>query len=145
MLVPFRKFRASDLEILVPNSVDEEMRNIKPEIWRSWGKYDEFMSVAYTGCIENVPIVAVGIRFVRPGVGTAWAYFTRDAQRHKFSILRSIKLMMKYVLEACGFKKVRVSARLELPGADVLAKHLGFKKVRRMICGTYDYYLLKVS
>ena len=52
---------------------------------------------------------------------------------------------MKYVLEACGFKKVRVSARLELPGADVLAKHLGFKKVRRMICGTYDYYLLKVS
>ncbi|GAG32583.1 unnamed protein product, partial [marine sediment metagenome] len=72
MLIPIKKFRASDLEILIPKSVDETERNKDPEIWRSWAVYDEKMSVGYTGCIDNVPIVALGIRFIRPGVGTAW-------------------------------------------------------------------------
>lgn len=145
MLIPFRKFRASDLETLVPNSVDEEMRNTRPEIWRSWGEYDEKMSIGYTACLDGVPIAAFGIRFIRPGIGTAWTYFTKEAVKHKFSVMKSTKLMLKFVLEACDFKKVRASARLGLPGADVLAKHLGFRKVRRMLCGTHNYYLLEVS
>lgn len=144
MLIPFRVFRASDLEVLVPNSVDEEMRNTDPKIWRSWGVYNERMSVGYTACINNVPIAALGIRIIRPGVGNAWAYLTKEAVAHKLSLMRSIKLMLKYILEACDFKKVRASARIGLPGADVLAEHLGFKKVRRMICKTHNFYLLKV-
>lgn len=145
MLIPIKKFRASDLETLIPNSVDETERNKDPEIWRSWGKYDEKMSVGYTGCIDNVPIVALGIRFIRPGVGTAWAYFTAEAVRHRFSVMRSTKLMLKYILEACDFKRIRASVRIRLPGAAVLVRHLGFKKgKRRMLCGTHDYYVLKV-
>jgi len=143
-LIPFRVFRASDLEILVPNSVDEEMRNSNPEIWKSWAKYDEKMSVAYTACIDDVPIAALGIRYIRPGVGTAWAYFTAEAEKYKFSLLRSTKLMLEFVLESCDYKKIRASARLGLKGSDILAKHMGFKKVRRMLCGTHDYYFLEV-
>lgn len=145
MLIPFKKFRAEDLEFLVPNSVDKEVRNSDPAIWRSWGEYDEKMSVGYTACIDNIPIAALGIRFDRPGVGTAWAYFTKEAVRNKFSLMRSTKLMLQYILEECDFKRVRASARLGLPGADVLAKHLGFVKARRMLCGTHDFYILKVS
>lgn len=143
-IIPFRIFRAIDLEILVPNSVDEEIRNRDLAIWRSWGELDERISVGYTACFDGIPIAALGIRFVRPGVGTAWAYFTKEAEKHKFSLLRSAKLMLKFILEACDYKKVRASVRLGFPGADVLARHLGFKKMRRLVCGTHDYYLLKV-
>jgi len=143
-LIPFRKFRASDLEILVPNSIDEETRNTDPKIWRSWAEYHQKMSIGYTACIDGVLIAAFGIRFRRPGIGDAWAYISTEAVKHKFSLMRSTKLMLKYILEACDFKRVRASVRLELPGADTLAKHLGFKKVRRMICGTHDFYLLEV-
>lgn len=145
MLIPFRKFRAFDLEILVPNSIDEETRNLDPKIWRSWAEYDEKMSVAYTGCIDGIPIAALGIRFIRPSIGTAWAYLTAEAIKHRFSVMRSTKLMMKYVLEACDFKRVRASVRSELQGADVLARHLGFEKVRRMVCKSHDFYLLKIE
>lgn len=145
MLIPFRKFRASDLEILVPNSIDKDMRDAEPKIWQSWGEYYEKFSVGYTACIDNVPIAALGVRLIRPGVGNAWAYISKEAMKHRFSLLRSIKLMQKYVFEACDFKKVRASVRLELKGADVLAKHLGFKKARRrMMCGTHDFYILEV-
>ncbi len=145
MLIPFRKFRATDLEVLIPNSIDEVTRNLKPEVWKSWGEYDEKMSVGYTACIDNIPIMAAGIRYIRPGVGTAWAYMTTEAMNHKLSILKSTKLMLKYVLEACTYRQVRASARIELSGADVLAKHLGFKRVRKMVKGTHDYYILKVK
>lgn len=144
MLLPFRKFRASDLEILMPNLIDKDTRDAEPKIWQSWGEYHERFSVGYTACIDNVPIAALGIRFVRPGVGDAWAYISKEAIKHRLSLLRSIKLMLKYILEACDFKRVRASVRLDLQGADVLAKHLGFKKVRRMICGTHDFYILEV-
>lgn len=144
MLIPFRKFRAADLEILVPNSVDEETRKTDPKIWRSWAKYHQKMSIGYTACIDGVPIAALGIRFRRPGIGDAWAYISKEAIKNKFSLMRSTKLMLKYILEACDFKRVRASVRLGLPGADILARHLGFKRIRRMVCKSHDFYILKV-
>jgi RimJ/RimL family protein N-acetyltransferase len=142
MLIPFKQFRADDLETLVPNAVDEETRNLDPKIWRSWGEYDEKISVGYTGCIDGKPVAAVGIRLIRPGIGTAWAYFTKEAAKHKLSVIKSMKLMLKYVLEACDFKRVRARVRVGNLMAERLVKHFGFKKVRRF--RTHDYYILEV-
>jgi len=147
MLLPFREFKAEDLEVLIPNSIDPEMRETPDPNRKIWGEFLQKTSVAYTGCFEGIPIMAAGIRIVNPITkkGEAWTYFTREAQMVKFSVMRSYKLMFKYVLEACDFKTVRASVRIGLPGADTLVRHMGLKRVRTMINGTHDYYVLKVD
>lgn len=130
-----------DAAALAPSAADERLRGRPAEI-RRWMKYNMDRGPSFTALYEGRIMAAWGVRWVRQGVGTAWAVFSTDmpygqsvptaeAIEYLQEAVWTAEHALAIVVSEFRFKRIRAHSRKGFAASQRLLRHLGFEQLKR--------------
>jgi len=127
-MLELREFVPEDAEAICPDAVDETLRG-DPDYWRNWAKINAERGPGYTAFYEGRPIGAAGIRLLDDNAACPWLVMTVEAASHKKMVMRTIRTMLKILIDEFGIKKLVTDSRKGFEASQRLLEHLGFRKM----------------
>ena len=134
-----RQFEIEDADYLCPRAIDTSIRN-RPDYWKKWAAVNLESGPCYVGLLDDVPVIAAGLRIYEDHTGWVWAVFTYGIKKDLRVVLRAMKRFLGIWFEEFNLKELKVISRIKFPQSQTLLKHVGFTKQ-----GWYNmyYYLFK--
>ena len=144
MLLPVRKYRPEDTELLCRQAVEQF-----PEAadFVEQGKFNASVGPAETIEINGKPVVSAGIRIIKTDAGEmiGWPWFVVSALagKYKLSILQTIKSRLYESMKDFGLSRAITDSRKGFEQSQMLLRHLGFKKMEKET-DTHYFYELRI-
>lgn len=139
-MIVFKQLDIKDVIEVAKDAIDALPRNASEQDLIKYAKCHKSNGAAFTGFIDNEPIIVTGFHRRHKNDGVLWSIISRKALKHKKTLFKSIKLMLECFIHSCGIKKMLAESKTCFPEANRLLEHLGFVKQRRTFNKEYDFY-----
>jgi len=130
MLLPLRKYREEDADILCANSTDADVQTVD---WKKFAKFNGEAGPAYTYEEDDIPVFALGMRLLVKSdgktVGWPWCILTKEALKKKLSVFATLKRILHVIMKNCELKEAVCESRKGFVESQRLLEHLGFTRM----------------
>lgn len=129
MLLPIRKYKKEDSDIICPVAIEGSLSQ-----WKQWAVDNEKMGPAFTFEVDGKPVCSAGIRLLQSEetgevIGCPWFVMSRHAKKHTLSIYESTYKMMLLIMREYGLKKLLCETKKTFKAGQRFLKHFGFKQL----------------
>ncbi len=118
-MITMRKMTESDLEYVLANALDPNVRTCQDRIPTQ---------PAYTAVKNDVILGVGGINWFWPKVGEIWLILTKDVQSCPIESYRTIRRIFEIVTKQNDFKRLQAVARTNWREAVRIVEKLGFTR-----------------
>jgi len=140
IMIVFKQLEIKDVIDVAKNAIDALPRNASEDTLIKYAEYHKANGAAYTGYINNQPVLVTGFHRRHKNDGVLWSIISKDALKHKKTVFKSLRLMLECFISSSGITKMLAETKTCFPEANRLLEHLGFVKQRRTFNKEYDFY-----
>jgi len=127
-MLDIKPFKKEDAELICKDAVDDSLHN-NEEYWQKWAAINEVAGPGFTGYYKGELVGAAGINITDDGVGRVWLVMKSTAAKYKFSIIKTLRLMLPILMKNFNVKSVIADSRKGFIQSQRLLEHLKFIKM----------------